>query len=114
MVKLPPPNLQGNYYGSCVVCLRGTDTGLGLTGPAEFVVAGMRVLGIPTDDAEHLLAQETGMPVGRVPDGDMTMIFRVCSACAKAARPACPDVGLLPTVPNYGYGGPGQTFRTAD
>lgn len=97
-MTLPTPNLQGNYQDSCVVCLRGTDTGLAFTGPAEWSLAGMRVLGIPDDQAEILLAGVTGMERGKVPVDDITVSLRCCAACTKDTPL---HVGLVPNVPNF-------------
>ena len=35
-----------------MVCLRGTDTALALTGEAEFLMASLTALGVPDDEAE--------------------------------------------------------------
>ena len=48
---MPAPGIDGTYDGSCVACLRGTDTGLAFTGEAEWIIAGMMMLGIPEDQA---------------------------------------------------------------
>jgi hypothetical protein len=49
--RAPEPGLQGDYWDSCVICLRGTDTGVVMHGPAEFVVGGLMALGVPPDHA---------------------------------------------------------------
>ncbi len=95
--ELPPPNLQGDYRGSCVVCLRGTDTALSFTGEAEWLVAGLQGLGIPDDQAlvmtEEFFA-EKGADPGMVLDGDHTMPVRVCAECVAEAKPPFPAPGL--------------------
>jgi hypothetical protein len=101
-VKLPEPNLGGDYRESCVVCLHGTDTGLAFEGEPEWVLAGMRVLGIPDDQARIIFAEATGAGVGMVPDHDVKITLRACAACAKATGTAM-TVGLIATgVPCYG------------
>ncbi|QWF78675.1 hypothetical protein [Amycolatopsis sp. CA-230715] len=94
----PPPNLHGNYAGSCVVCLKGTDTGLVFIGDAAFISAGLTALGIPKDQVVHTLAAATGGVDGAHPAGDMPMGVRVCKSCARRADL---EVGLWPTVPLY-------------
>ena len=59
-----PPGLDGTYTDSCVVCLQGCDTGLAFRGEAEWVLAGLHVLGIPDDEAEQMLTNVTGCEPG--------------------------------------------------
>jgi hypothetical protein len=76
------------------VCLRGTDTGLALTGVAEFVVAGHVKLGVPQDQAVLMVSEATGCEPGNVPVGEFTVVVRVCRECAnRAGEP----VGLIAT-----------------
>lgn len=77
------PGLDGTYNGSCV-CLRGTDTGLAFKGIVEWVLAGLRVLGVPDHQALAIVREATGAPPGMVPDGEVTLAFRVCTDCATA------------------------------
>jgi hypothetical protein len=98
---VPPPGLDGTWRDSCVVCLRGTDTGLAFTGEAEWVLAGLEVLGIPKNQAANMLEQVTGCDPGMVPAGDYTLGVRLCVKCA-AASSAGFTVGLFPgEVPEY-------------
>lgn len=98
---LPVPNLNGDYRDSCVVCLKGTDTGLAFVGEAEWVLAGLRVLGVPDDQASETLGAVTGCQPGMVPDGEITVQLRVCETCAKATGTGM-TVGLVATgVPRY-------------
>jgi hypothetical protein len=107
------PGLRGDYSGTCIVCLTPTDTGLGFRGEAEFVIAGLRVLGVPEDeeyttfragwaDAGHDLED------GEVPDGIIEVPVRVCTRCvsrcpAKFPAPALAMAGAtLPTVTQHG------------
>jgi hypothetical protein len=80
-----PPGLDGSYTGSCVVCLQGCDTALAFRGEAEWVIAGLRVLGLPSDEAEQTLAHITGCAPGMVPNGELTIPVRVCESCAQAS-----------------------------
>lgn len=103
LTNLPAPGLDGTYRGSCVVCLRGTDTGLAFVGEAEWVIAGLTVLGIPQHQAGAMVSEATGTPPGKVPVGEVTMHLRVCRRCA-AASGAGFTVGLLSDaggVPGY-------------
>ena len=69
-----------DYEGSCIACLRGTDTALGFRGPQEWFAAGLIRLGLPDDQAvatvESILLEE-----GQDPDWGEWMV-RVCKSCA--------------------------------
>ncbi len=67
---------------SCIVCRRSTDTGLGFVGEAEWVVAGLTNLGICEERAFAVASQMTGNPPGTLPDGEVSLAFRVCADCA--------------------------------
>jgi hypothetical protein len=94
--------LQGDYRGTCIVCLEPTDTGLAVRGEPEAAMAVLMVLGVPGDQAAAVLPQALGCAPGMVPDGEVTVPFRVCARCA--ARLPGARVGLilagaeLPTV----------------
>lgn len=96
-VDLPPPNLQGNYKGSCLVCLQGTDTGLAFSGHAEWLIAGVEMLGVPKDQSvatvEGFFAEKGAQP-GMVLDGEYTMFVRVCAACVERAPANFPSPGV--------------------
>ncbi|GAA1961698.1 hypothetical protein [Amycolatopsis minnesotensis] len=94
----PPPNIQGNYTGSCVACMKGTNTGLVLVGDAAFVSAGLIALGIPQHQVQFVLAAATGHPDGELSAGEMPAVVRACASCARRAKM---EVGLWPTVPVY-------------
>ena len=97
----PPPNLQGTYRGSCVACLQGTDTALAFTGEAEWLVAGLVMLGIPEDAASLMVEaffKEQGAKPGMVLDGEWVMPVQVCAECvAKSAAPF-----PAPGIPSFG------------
>lgn len=67
--------------GSCVVCGQGTDTVIAFTGEAEWHVAGLQVLGVPSAEAPGVVEASTGCEPGKVPDGLFTTQVRVCAAC---------------------------------
>jgi len=77
--------------GSCVACGRGTDTALAVEGEAEWHVAFLGVLGIPTDQAVDLAALTTGSQLGfailgthsKLPDGRFLKMYRVCVECVE-------------------------------
>jgi hypothetical protein len=71
---LPSPGLRGDYTGSCLVCLRGTDTGMIVIGEPDWVAAARARLGLPIDEAITIGEND---PVGK-----QQYIFRVCSECA--------------------------------
>ncbi len=96
-MNLPAPGLDGTYRDSCVVCFHGADTGLALTGEAEWIIAHIMTLGIPEDQAMMLVSMNTGCDIGKVPVGDTTLVFRVCRDCAARAGSGSehPKVGLI-------------------
>lgn len=100
--QLPPPNLNGDYEGSCVGCLRGTDTGVSFAGPPEWVVAGLvTALGVEQDTAAAMVSDATGCTPGRVPEHEITLTFRACQECV--SRKTSMKVGLIASreVPCY-------------
>lgn len=98
VMTMPPPNLRGDYAGSCVACMQGTDTGLAFIGDAVFAAAGLTALGIPEDQVQFTLAAAAGNVDGEVPEGEMPVVVRVCASCASRADL---EVGLWPEVPMY-------------
>lgn len=98
VTTMPPTNLRGDYRGSCVACMQGTDTGLAFVGDARFAAAGLTALGIPDDQVQFTLAAATGNVDGRLPEGEMPVVVRVCGSCAGRAHL---EVGLWPEVPMY-------------
>jgi hypothetical protein len=103
-------NLQGNHRGSCLVCRRGTDSGMGFHGPAEWALAGMQRLGVPSDEAQTVLANALNDPLpdptthfapGRVPRGVFTTQLRVCAACAESSGSRFTVAPIALGVPIY-------------
>jgi hypothetical protein len=89
-------------FESCIVCYRGdVMTGIAFRGEAEWVLAGLKVLGVPEEDVyptlRVFLEEEgwTGAP-DEVPSGQITVPVRVCADCA-AKTPF--SVGRLPNLP---------------
>lgn len=80
--------LQKDYRDTCFGCLRPTDTGLVLRGPAEWELAFLQNLGLTEEealDAGRLRWKEQGIWGGDpdlVPGGELTVFYRVCAACA--------------------------------
>lgn len=71
--------LNGGFEGSCIACLTGTDTGIGIGGDAEWKAAALTVMGVPMDQAVatiNALIEDTG-----IPDGD-AVVLRACAGCA--------------------------------
>ena len=96
------PGLRGDYRGSCVVCLRPTDTGLASEGEAGFAVAMLIELGVPEGQAPDVVGLASGVEPGMAYIGRQTVVSRVCARCATAAGFVAP--GLLATgapVPRY-------------
>jgi hypothetical protein len=64
-MNLPEPGLKGNYEGSCVTCLQGTDTVVGLKGEAEWMIAFLVAkLQIPTEEAIIMFSLAHGCDPG--------------------------------------------------
>lgn len=84
----PVSGLQGDHRGTCITCIQPTDTGLAFVGEAEWILAGFHVLGIPQDQALATLADGDPRfrPVGKVPNGRVTIALRVCGDCANRAK----------------------------
>ena len=78
------PGLQGTYEGSCVVCLKGTDTAVLLVGRAEWVVTVYMHLGIPENEAAGAVSTATGCSPGMVPAGEINVRTRLCRQCARS------------------------------
>jgi hypothetical protein len=76
------PGLQGTHEGSCVVCLKGTDTAVILVGEAEPVAAAYVHLGIPKCEAARIVSTATGCSPGMVPAGEIKVRTRLCRQCA--------------------------------
>jgi hypothetical protein len=113
----PTPGLRGTYEDSCVVCLRGTDSGVAFTGTAEWIVAGLVKLGVPEEEAVATLSRATGCDPGMVPGGEFAFPIRVCEECADRTGLV---VGLIASgqLPNYysktSHEGPGGRHGTRD
>ena len=94
-------------YESCVSCLRDTTTGFALVGEAEWIMGALHELtGTAIEDAEDTLLvyceHDLGCDPGMVPDGEMTVTFRFCEACAQEA--GVPVGDLSGSVPGYREG----------
>ncbi len=85
---IPNAGPTGDWRGSCVLCLKSTDTGMLLQGEAEWLVGAISQLGIPAEQAEtmvtaffaNLRCDPDVVPVGR-----QEMLVSICSRCAAAA-----------------------------
>jgi hypothetical protein len=93
-MQLPVPGLQGDYRDSCVVCFQGCDTAVAFRGEAEWVVAGLSVLGVPMDQAATTVSMLAECEPGMCPEGQMTVAVRVCEACHAKSRTGFP-VGVV-------------------
>ena len=77
--------LQGDYSGTCVVCLQPTDTALGFRGTAEWLAARLVVLGLPNEQAIAMVQNV---------EGDEMMV-RVCAACVERCPASFPPPALV-------------------
>lgn len=78
--------------GSCIACGQGTDTALGVEGPAEWHVAFLVVLGVPSEQAGAIVSGSTGNPPGSGPRFTYRASYRVCAGCVR-------DCGAAPPFP---------------
>jgi hypothetical protein len=94
-----PTGLDGSYTGTCIGCLRPTDTALGIRGVPEWHAAGLVRLGLPMEEA---IATVQVVEFEPGPDGRHDAAYRVCQRCA--ARGGLPQPVLavdgerLPTI----------------
>jgi len=88
------PGIKGTFTGSCVVCLRGTGTGLVFLGEPEWLAAGLVRLGLPMDDA----VATTEVAMSDRPDGWEEWAVRVCSDCAGPLPVGVISLGTLPAI----------------
>lgn len=107
MTRFPRPGLQGSYSGSCVVCLRGTDTGFAVRGDAEAVIAALIAAGVPESEAyetARAMWNEQGLEVaeGNLPGGVHDALVTLCKD--DADRVGLP-IGLLASgeLPGYDF-----------
>ena len=98
MGTLPEPGLDGTYRGSCAVCLTGTDTAVAFRGDAEWIIAGVHLLGISINEAALMLSLATGCDPGHAPPGELQYPVLVCRSCADASPGRFP-VGPLDAIP---------------
>lgn len=83
----------GNYSGSCVSCMRGTDTALAFQGEIEWIAAALIHLGVPKIEAIATV-RDPATPLEIVDGGTRyRTIVRVCEACA-----AVSTIPFKPTV----------------
>ncbi len=89
-----------------MACFKGDcTTALAFEGDAEWILAGLTVIGVPDDQSYATLRHGLeldgweGEP-GMVPDGTLRMAFRCCAECAakQAGFPVGPADGLFPTI----------------
>lgn len=82
----PTPGLDGTLRDTCVSCLRGTDTALGIEGEPEWHAAFLVATGIPSGQAIALA--EYGMKeIGLDVRDQFTSMYRVCSKCVRLNMP---------------------------
>jgi hypothetical protein len=86
---------------SCIVCGRSTDTGLGFVGETEWVVAGLVKLGVSEERAFTLVSQMMGNPPWMVPDGEVSLAFRVCADCAGKVDLVVGPLSSTDSFPGY-------------
>lgn len=90
--------------GTCVSCLKPTDTAIDVDGEAEFHMATLMILGLPDDQAASMVGQLTNAPAGQAFSGRRMAAYRVCTACVERTGTNMPRPGLaipgaeIPTV----------------
>ena len=94
------PGLDGTYSGTCVACLRPTDTALGVQGVPEWHAGVLVALGLPDKEAIALVAEFLdAMGDGPGPDGRYERVYRVCGHCAARVPPFPRPALALPGEP---------------
>lgn len=102
---LPATGLNGDYRGACIACLQPTDTALAFKGDAEWLIAGLKFLSLPYNEAYEVyrldqLEKGHDLHPGDVRDGTDSLIARVCAACVAKSRASFPAPALaLPGQP---------------
>ncbi len=77
------------------------DTGLGFVGEAEWVVAGLIKLGVCEERALTLVPQMMGNPPRTMPDGEVSLAFRVCADCAGKVDLVVGPLSSTDSFPGY-------------
>lgn len=77
--------------GSCVVCMRGTDTALAFQGSPEWCIGGLHALGLPVDEAVATFTNGYGE---HVPEW-MIATYRVCAECVGNIDAEFPEPALI-------------------
>lgn len=80
------------HNGPCVVCMTPTDTALGFIGEEDWCVAGLAVLGLPTDVA--IATYQLERPDRPDASGRYTVYYRVCVECVRKCPGKFPDPGI--------------------
>lgn len=95
LVRKRPTGLDGTYAGTCIACLKPTDTALAFRGEPEWHAAGLVQLGLPMNEA-IATAERTlrAMAVGSDGAGRYDAVYRVCGDCAAKADPPFPTPAL--------------------
>ena len=100
LARKRPTGLDGTYTGTCIACVRPTDTALGFRGEPEAHAAFLIALGVPKREA--IATTESFLPEFAAkygsPDGLPQSIYRVCGKCAAKAK-LPPPVLALPGHP---------------
>lgn len=100
------PGLDGTYSGTCIACLRPTDTALGVRGEAEWHAAFLVVMGVPEDEARLTVQRHA-------PSSDRyDAAYQVCGRCARNSPFPQPALALpgapVPTIEQPRSAGPGR------
>lgn len=85
--------LNGDYSGTCLVCIAPTDTALGFRGEPEWCIAGIMALGVPQAQAEHMVKAGYSDAFDQLPD-PLAVVIRVCAECVEDVQPKFPRPGL--------------------
>ena len=97
------PGLDGTYNGTCVACLRATDTALGVRGVPEWHAGFLVAVGLPEQEADatvsRFLAELAAGGGYRVEAGEYDMVYRVCGRCASRVPSLPAPVLVIPGNP---------------
>lgn len=81
------PGLDGTYSGTCMKCMRPTDTTLAVRGEPEWHAAFLIILGLPKDEAMATVEMFSPPLDGQ---GRYEGFYRVCTKCAAKASKTLP------------------------
>jgi hypothetical protein len=92
VVKIPR-NLQGDYKGTCAVCVQPTDTALHFVGDPDWQVRVLMALGLTEEESQGTWENhQENLPTDADPS---VMTVRICRSCVSICTEDFPEPGVL-------------------